>query len=226
MKVIGLDKYSQSFGKIANNNFVSGRKYFVGYNIKGTFVTVLALPDIKNNTVESAFGEDKTKYYNEFLAEVDKDPKGRTINEKNFYKKLESYTNTVVPKTSFGSNNKRLSEGIQLDQIGKYFPGATISEPMVFYKDAVGETERVNHIQNLFKDYDQYKPGVDYSSFTFRPYVIISYSDGSRKHSRLMVLSSKKRGIRKLFEEIKNPVGETTEEIKDYRKSLISKYDG
>lgn len=231
-----LSDYSQPIGKLVNKQPVLNSQFFAGYIVDDVFISTIALPDVNNGQVKNAIGDESFENYSNFLNGIES---GKKVNELQFYKKLKEYLPTVIP----GDKNKDASdptkdfpkfnnEGFPLNELQNLYFGATFSEVIPgtdsiirVFRGGIKE-DFIDHVKSTLSENGvKLNPNTDYTKLFFRPYVIVNFAKGTKKHSRLMTLSAKQRPLSVLLEEFENPIGDTAEEESDYRSSLVSRYD-
>ena len=201
-----------SHGAVINVIGVKNPMYVIGkyieVNGKKVFVSLAVAPDLYNPNVIAGLDSITLgkMYY-----EVDDSPnKEILINPK----AISIYKGVQVPKTP---NGETKINPISVDEIADTFPGATVSEIRVFRDD-------VDYIRSQFKLYETSEVTEDkrnYNNYRFRPYVIVSFSEGGVKFQKLVVLQGKSRSLNTMWSELN-----TALDNKEEASHIVSKYRG
>ena len=229
-----LDNPIYSYGELVSLGRSESPVYAIGkyitINGKKTFITLAVTPDINNPKIPAVIvGQLRTVY-----DEVDKVSEGEIdINPDS----IKVYKGIQVPRNAEGSS---AIQPIAVDDIETLIPGASVSEIRVFRDD-------VQYIRDQFKQYETSEvvdEKRDFSKYRFRPYVIVSFTDGGgNKFSKLVVLQGKSRNLTTFWSELvksqieqeshlndsseKDPEMDTVIDVNPKKTAhLISKYRG
>ena len=225
-----LDKPISSYGELVPLGRSESPVYAIGkyITVRGqkVFVTLAVTPDINNPKIPAVIVGQLRTIYDGVDANSNQEIE---INPDS----IKVYKGVQVPKNSEGSS---AIQPISVDDIETLIPGSSVSEIRVFRDD-------VQYIRDQFKQYETSEitnEKRDFSKYRFRPYVIVSFTDGGgNKFSKLIVLQGKSRNLTTFWGElIASQTSEKPEVKEDSETSsiidsnskktahLISKYRG
>lgn len=239
------NEYSQSYGKIANNNPITTNIHTLGIWSGDTYITLAVLPDIstainKTANTKNAVDIENLKNLYDIL-----DNDREQIETKIYIRSenIEVYGGVHAPKMN------PLENPISAEELSTMFPGSTISEIKVFRGGKyIGDKLVTESTIDFMKtEIDKYLPegfpkekltNAYYKKLMFRPFVVVSFVKNKVKYSRIVVLSPKSRKLSKVWEEFQiadnllidsknNIEKEDFSRLVQIKKaSLISKYEG